>query len=287
MVSADKDVKYSKLISDKLSKAAWTRGCLVALGRSSCQTRSNIFAFSFNRLIRSMNVLTIILVLPASLVLAEDFKTLSGKEYKNAKVSRVEPDGIMIKFSGGIVKIPFIELSADVQKEYGYNSSAAAAYSAQEFERQAAIAEQKRAEEQRRVDEQRRREERRTVGSQNPTSTQVQSEPKSTTGSQDTGVVDRSPCPIPNATFLGRIVSVVNNGEAVLAVEPNQYFGLSPTAGTAVYVYAQFGNVVDGDWFKFQGTCVGRVQYHTAAGAMATVWGYRGSVTRTPEGRTY
>jgi hypothetical protein len=39
-------------------------------------------------------------------VLADDFKTVNGKRYKNATVSRVEPDGILIKFSGGIVKIP-------------------------------------------------------------------------------------------------------------------------------------------------------------------------------------
>jgi hypothetical protein len=38
----------------------------------------------------------------ASLALADDFKTIDGKEYKKAKVSRVESDGIVIKFSGGI-----------------------------------------------------------------------------------------------------------------------------------------------------------------------------------------
>jgi hypothetical protein len=32
-----------------------------------------------------------------SLVLAEDFKTVDGKEYKNATVSHVEPDGIVLK----------------------------------------------------------------------------------------------------------------------------------------------------------------------------------------------
>ena len=67
----------------------------------------------------------------AALVRAEDFKTVDGKEYKNAKVSRVEPDGIAISFSGGIVKLPFVELPADVQKKYGYDSK-----SAQEFQQQ-------------------------------------------------------------------------------------------------------------------------------------------------------
>jgi hypothetical protein len=54
-------------------------------------------------------------------VLADDFKTIIGKEYKNAIVSRVEPDGVVIKFSGGIVKIPFTELSPEIQKKYGYD----------------------------------------------------------------------------------------------------------------------------------------------------------------------
>ena len=66
-----------------------------------------------------------ILALSASLALAEDFRTTKGKEYKNATVSRVEPDGIVIKFRGGIVKLPFTELPSDVQKKYDYDPVAA------------------------------------------------------------------------------------------------------------------------------------------------------------------
>jgi len=62
--------------------------------------------------------LAILAALAASIALADDFKTIDGKEYKNVKVSRVEPDGIVITFSGGIVKIPFTELSPDIQKKY-------------------------------------------------------------------------------------------------------------------------------------------------------------------------
>jgi hypothetical protein len=104
----------------------------------------------------------------ASVALADDFKTIDGKEYKNAKLSRVEPDGIVITFSGGIVKIPFTELSADVQKKYGYDSSAAATYSAAEYEKQAALAQQRKA------DEQQRLEERQKYWSENPTPKPVQ-----------------------------------------------------------------------------------------------------------------
>jgi hypothetical protein len=54
----------------------------------------------------------------ASLALAEDFKTISGKEYKNATVSRVEADGIVLRTKTGISKVYFIELPKDVQKRF-------------------------------------------------------------------------------------------------------------------------------------------------------------------------
>ena len=60
-----------------------------------------------------------------SLAIADDFKTVAGKEYKNATVSRVEPDGIVIKFHGGIAKIFFVELPPEIQKKYGYDPEAA------------------------------------------------------------------------------------------------------------------------------------------------------------------
>ena len=72
-----------------------------------------------------------IFALSASLALAEDFRTTKGKEYKNATVSRVEPDGIVIKVHGGIVKLPFTELPSDVQKKYEYDPVAAREYAAQ------------------------------------------------------------------------------------------------------------------------------------------------------------
>ena len=74
--------------------------------------------------------LAISATLSASLALADDFKTINGKEYKNAKVSRVEPDGIVIRFSGVIVKIPFTDLPKDVQDRFHYDSVKAAEFNA-------------------------------------------------------------------------------------------------------------------------------------------------------------
>jgi len=65
--------------------------------------------------------LAILASLSASLALAEDFKTVNGKEYKSAAVSRVEADGIVIKFHGGIAKLFFVELPNEVQRRFGYN----------------------------------------------------------------------------------------------------------------------------------------------------------------------
>jgi hypothetical protein len=81
-----------------------------------------------------MKTLAIAILCLASVVLADDFKTTGGKEYKNVKVSRVEPDGIVITFSGGIVKIPFAELSPDIQKKYGYDPAPAADFQKQAYE---------------------------------------------------------------------------------------------------------------------------------------------------------
>jgi len=37
----------------------------------------------------------------------DDFKAIDGKEYKNTKVSRVEPDGIVLITDSGISKVYF------------------------------------------------------------------------------------------------------------------------------------------------------------------------------------
>jgi hypothetical protein len=81
-----------------------------------------------------MKAITFLILCFASIVLADDFKTIEGKEYKNVKVSRVEPDGIVISFSGGIVKIPFTELSPEVQKKYGYDAKAAGDFQQQTYQ---------------------------------------------------------------------------------------------------------------------------------------------------------
>ena len=62
--------------------------------------------------------LLIFAALSASLAFAEDFKTINGKEYKDATITRVEADGIVLRTKTGISKVYFFELPQDVQKKF-------------------------------------------------------------------------------------------------------------------------------------------------------------------------
>src|SRR6266849_5577551 len=76
--------------------------------------------------------IAILAALSASLALADDFKTINGKEYKDTTVTRVEPDGIIVKMKSGISKLYFVELPKEVQQRFSYNSQQASAYSSQQ-----------------------------------------------------------------------------------------------------------------------------------------------------------
>jgi hypothetical protein len=74
----------------------------------------------------------IVTVCSATIALADDFKTIDGKEYKNVTVKRVEPDGIVVSSKSGISKVYFAELPKEVQQRFGYNPEKATAYTAEQ-----------------------------------------------------------------------------------------------------------------------------------------------------------
>src|SRR5215475_9700624 len=80
----------------------------------------------------STKVLTFLVLCFASVALAEDFTTVNGKEYKDATVTRVDPDGIVVKTKSAITKVYFTELPKEVQERFHYDSQKAAAYSAEQ-----------------------------------------------------------------------------------------------------------------------------------------------------------
>lgn len=89
-----------------------------------------------------MKILTFLILCFASVALADDFKAIDGKEYKNVTVSRVESDGIMLTSSSGISKVYFTELPKDVQERFHYDPAKSAAYSAEQNARQEVLQKQ-------------------------------------------------------------------------------------------------------------------------------------------------
>jgi len=80
----------------------------------------------------SAKVVTLLIVSFALAAVADDFKTVNGKEYKDATITRVEPDGIVVKTKSGITKVYFAELPKEVQERLHYDSEKAASYSAEQ-----------------------------------------------------------------------------------------------------------------------------------------------------------
>jgi len=87
-----------------------------------------------------MKIPTFLILCFASVVLADDFKAIDGKEYKNVTVSRIEADGIVLRTKSGISKVYFVELPKEVQDRFHYNPAIASAYSAQQAVNQATTA---------------------------------------------------------------------------------------------------------------------------------------------------
>ena len=80
----------------------------------------------------STRVVTFLILCFTSAAFAEDFKTINGKEYKDATVTRVDPDGVVVKTKSGITKVYFTELPKEVQERFHYDSEKAASYSTEQ-----------------------------------------------------------------------------------------------------------------------------------------------------------
>ena len=72
----------------------------------------------------------ILILAAATTLLAEDIKTIGGTIYKNITVTRVDPNGISVTHDDGLAKIPFTDLTPDLQTKYGYDPKKAAEFNA-------------------------------------------------------------------------------------------------------------------------------------------------------------
>ena len=95
----------------------------------------------------------ILLAFFPSLAFADDFKTTDGKDYKNAQVTRVEPDGIVVKTKSGVSKIYFTELPKEVQEHFHYDQQQAIQYAAQTLKEDRVTQQQQAEEAQKRVEQ--------------------------------------------------------------------------------------------------------------------------------------
>ena len=80
---------------------------------------------------RQMMILAAVVILAAGMAGAADKTNIvlrSGESVTNASITRVEPDGITLMYGPHIRKCAFTELSDDVQQQFGYNPTNAAAY---------------------------------------------------------------------------------------------------------------------------------------------------------------
>lgn len=73
--------------------------------------------------------------------LGEDVTTLSGQTYRQVRLVRVEPDGIVWEHVTGVCKVAFTDLPEALRQRYHYNAAQAAAYQAAQVQvRQRTIA---------------------------------------------------------------------------------------------------------------------------------------------------
>jgi hypothetical protein len=224
-----------------------------------------------------MKTLVVSILCLASVVLAEDFQSVNGHEYKNVTVARVEPDGIVIKFSGGIVKIPFTELSPEIQKKYGYDSQAAGDYSAEQNEKQATLARQRQADEQQRLDE------RQKYWNEHPAPQQAQ--PQTNASSMHGSVLDQRPGDAssthgsaldqrpsgPTIAIYGKVMQVVDEGLLVTVRETDNIGTERIPNRATVLVIGNFPGVYDDDKVQVVGRLAGSDEYTTVMGSKRTV----------------
>jgi len=192
---------------------------------------------------------------------ADDFKTSTGQEYKNARVSRVEPDGIVIIFSGGIVKIPFTELPPEAQKKYGYDPQAAAVFQQQTYQ-----ADVLRARQLAEAGEKRRRE----LEEWNKTQAErVPEERQSIAASMHGTALDVRPAE--KSLIYGTVIQVVDEGLLVSVRGTNTVGQERIQNHTIVLLLGKFPDYYDNDKIQATASLIGSHNY-------TAVWHYKKTV---------
>ncbi|MEA3186202.1 MAG: hypothetical protein QOD99_32 [Chthoniobacter sp.] len=84
-----------------------------------------------------------LLVATSCLAGAEEITTIDGQRtFDDSTISRTEPDGLVITTGDGIVKVPFSNLSKDIQRRYHFDAAAAEQFKKRLTDQQRAVAAQ-------------------------------------------------------------------------------------------------------------------------------------------------
>lgn len=209
---------------------------------------------------------------------ADDFKTITGQEYKNVSLSRVEPDGIVITFSGGIVKIPFTELSPEIQKKYGYDPKAAADFQQQTYQGDVARNQQVAA-----AMEKRRQELEAASKSQPQPPPAAPVEKQHIAASMHGTALDQRPSG-PTLLIYGEVMNVVDEG-LLISVRETTLIGTERIPSySKVLIIGSFPGFYDDDKIQATGTLIGPYEYTSVMGSKRTARALAGaSVTKLTE----
>ena len=176
-----------------------------------------------------------VLVVLSSIALAEDFKTVDGKEYKDAKVSRVEPDGLVLITKSGISKVYFSELPKEVQEKFHYDPQKAAEFTSLTVEQNRLFLQQ------RAEDEQKRAEEREKYWSENPM-------PSLPSGRAELNDAATDQKPAGKSVLVGRIRHYPNEGGVLLTLDQATIVGQDRLApGVEMFLRGSFPQFYDND----------------------------------------
>ena len=186
------------------------------------------------------------LFLIATVALADDFKTIDGKEFKNVKVSRVEPDGIVVITSVGISKIYFVELPKEVQERFHYNAAKAAPYSAEQAGRLSAM----------------------------PQPAQPQESSQESTREGDKILWVEISQVLPNGVLAyGQVTHKAFFGRQTGGNPPSgRYYDVPSDSGKAIFIQGFTGSdVAEGERFQVQAYADGTYTYQDTSGASRTL----------------
>lgn len=90
-------------------------------------------------------VIAIFLLFGLASAAAEDLTTLAGRTYKEARVSKVFPDGVIVIHASGTARIKYTDLPPEWRGRYNFDPEKAEAFAEAEAKKQAAFEAQRRA----------------------------------------------------------------------------------------------------------------------------------------------